>query len=78
MAVRAIPPGRCESLRLKSQRGGSSRKGGAIFILGDKRKGPGWAATAGSPIRKYSDFRIDAHCCVKRLILNQAFTHYSA
>jgi len=55
-------PGRSESLRLKSQRGGSSRKGGAIPILGDKRKGPGWAATPGSLARKYTTFHIDAGC----------------
>ena len=49
-------PGRSESLRLESQRGGSSRKGGAILILADKRKGPGWAATPGFPCTKIYDF----------------------
>src|SRR5260370_36371950 len=58
--VRTSRPGRSEWLRLMSQRGGSSRKGGAILVLEDKRGSPGWAATPDSSIRKYSDFRIDA------------------
>jgi hypothetical protein len=77
MAVRAIPLGGVN-------RYGRSRKEVAPpfreepLLFGDKRESPGWAATPGSPIRKYSDFHIDANCCVKRLILNQAFTHYLA
>jgi hypothetical protein len=38
----------------------SGAKGGAIHVLGYRRGGPGWAATPGSPIRKYNDFSIDA------------------
>jgi hypothetical protein len=49
MAVPRDALGRSESLRLKSQRGGSSRKGGAILVLEVNRGSRGWGGYPGFP-----------------------------